>query len=172
MALGATGIMHGANGHTSSSVTELKNAAVVAEHRLPSVLDPSKLKITLTDLPKPLPPPESLVFGKTMTDHMLVINFGPTTGWTAPEIKPYAPLSLDPASSCLHYCSNVFEGMKAYVGPDGVPRLFRPELNMDRLARSAARVALPVSVSLFLCEQIIVNPAYSHSPSTKMLYLF
>jgi len=52
-------------------------------------------------------------------------------------------LSLDPTSSCLHYCPNVFEGMKAYVGADGKARLFRPELNVARLANSAARVALP-----------------------------
>jgi branched-subunit amino acid aminotransferase/4-amino-4-deoxychorismate lyase len=34
---------------------------------------------------------------------------------------------------------------KAYLGPDGKARLFRPELNVARLARSTARVALPVS---------------------------
>ena len=34
---------------------------------------------------------------------------------------------------------------KAYVGTDGKARLFRPELNVARLANSAARVALPVS---------------------------
>ena len=33
--------------------------------------------------------------------------------------------------------------MKAYAGPDGAPRLFRPELNMARLHASAARLALP-----------------------------
>ena len=43
---------------------------------------------------------------------MLVINYAPGTGWSAPEIKPYGPLSLDPMSSCFQYCPNVFEGMK------------------------------------------------------------
>ncbi|KAF5378268.1 hypothetical protein D9615_008691 [Tricholomella constricta] len=33
--------------------------------------------------------------------------------------------------------------MKAYRGPNGEPRLFRPKLNMEGLARSAERVALP-----------------------------
>lgn len=93
---------------------------------------------------------------------MLVATYDPTTGWSAPEIKPYGPLSLDPACSCFQYCPNVFEGMKvyihdqsdeaaltfcssqAYLGPDGKPRLFRPDLNMARLKRSAERVALPV----------------------------
>ena len=35
---------------------------------------------------------------------------------------------------------------QAYLGPDMAPRLFRPQLNMERMARSAERVALPVSI--------------------------
>ena len=35
-----------------------------------------------------------------------------------------------------------FEGMKAYHGADGRTRLFRPELNMARLRRSARRLQL------------------------------
>jgi len=49
---------------------------------------------------------------QTKTDHMLVAHFDPVNGWSAPEIKPYGPLHIDPASSCLQYCSNVFEGLK------------------------------------------------------------
>ncbi|KAF9070154.1 aminotransferase [Rhodocollybia butyracea] len=107
-------------------------------------LDPSKLIITRSESLKPIPKPEDLlVFGTIKTDHMLIVSFDPATGWSAPEIKPYGPLSLDPASSCFQYASNLFEGLKAYVGPDGVPRLFRPEKNMARMARSAERLALP-----------------------------
>lgn len=47
-----------------------------------------------------------------MTDHMLYVTYDPEIGWSAPEIRPYGPLSLDPASSCFQYCPNVFEGMK------------------------------------------------------------
>ncbi|KAG8902644.1 hypothetical protein FRB99_004296 [Tulasnella sp. 403] len=110
-----------------------------------------------------MPLPESLVFGQAgpslaalgtitdrtsqrqsgSTDHMLVISFDPETGWSDPVIKPYAPLSLDPASSVFHYATAVFEGMKAFRGPDGKPRLFRPELNMERMEKSADRIALP-----------------------------
>ena len=43
----------------------------------------------------------------------------------------------------LQYGAHCFEGMKAYAGPDGAPRLFRPELNMARLLSSATRLALP-----------------------------
>jgi branched-chain amino acid aminotransferase len=93
---------------------------------------------------------------------MAITSFHPASGWSPPEVKPYAPLTLDPASSCFQYASNVFEGMKvrhpqfswvdaadvhiqAYLGPDGKVRLFRPDLNMRRLERSMARLALPVS---------------------------
>lgn len=54
----------------------------------------------------------NFVYAQTKTDHMLVVTYEPSTGWSTPEIKPYGPLSLDPASSCLQYCPNVFEGMK------------------------------------------------------------
>ncbi|OAX31058.1 D-aminoacid aminotransferase-like PLP-dependent enzyme, partial [Rhizopogon vinicolor AM-OR11-026] len=106
-------------------------------------LDASKLKITLSETLKPLQPIETLQFGKTFSDHMVVATYDPTVGWSAPEVKPYGPIALDPASSCFHYGGNVFEGMKAYLGPDGEARLFRPDLNMRRLERSCARLALP-----------------------------
>ena len=49
---------------------------------------------------------------QVMTDHMMVAHYDPVHGWSAPEIKPYGPLLIDPASSCLQYATNVFEGMK------------------------------------------------------------
>jgi branched-subunit amino acid aminotransferase/4-amino-4-deoxychorismate lyase len=42
----------------------------------------------------------------------------------------------------LNYAVECFEGMNAYKGKDGRLRLFRPEMNMDRLASSAARLTL------------------------------
>ncbi|KIJ58938.1 hypothetical protein HYDPIDRAFT_32176 [Hydnomerulius pinastri MD-312] len=119
-----------------------------------SHLDVSKLTVTLTESPKALSAPETLRFGATFTDHMAVATFDPSTGWSDPVIKPYGPLSLDPASSCLQYSSNCFEGMKAYLGPDGKARLFRPELNMRRLERSAERLALPPFDSNAILELI------------------
>ncbi|KAH7913804.1 aminotransferase [Hygrophoropsis aurantiaca] len=106
-------------------------------------LNASKLKITLTSTPKEHTPAESLKFGKTYSDHIIYATYDPVTGWSDPEIRPYGPIALDPAASGIQFCSNVFEGMKAYLGADGVPRLFRPELNMRRLERSAGRLALP-----------------------------
>jgi branched-chain amino acid aminotransferase len=63
-------------------------------------------------------------------------------GWHAPTISPYRNLSLDPACSVFHYGLGAFEGMKAYRDSRGRVRLFRPELNMARMGRSMARLAL------------------------------
>ncbi|EKM75218.1 hypothetical protein AGABI1DRAFT_103071 [Agaricus bisporus var. burnettii JB137-S8] len=129
---------------TRNDAIDKANGATTNAFFEPSPLDASKLVVNLAKELKPIPPPESLVFGETKTDHMLIVHYDPAkNGWSAPEIKPYGPLSIDPASSCLQYCPNVFEGMKAYIGPQGEARLFRPQMNMERLVRSAARVALP-----------------------------
>jgi len=45
----------------------------------------------------------------------------------------------------FHYAVELFEGMKAYRGVDNRIRLFRPEMNMARMRKTAARSALPVS---------------------------
>ncbi|KAG6885239.1 hypothetical protein C0993_004533 [Termitomyces sp. T159_Od127] len=95
------------------------------------------------------------------SDHMLVASYDPVIGWSAPEIKPYGPLSLDPAASCFHYCPNVFEGMKARLHICK-PRLFRPKQNMERLVRSAERVALPPfdpDVLLVLIKRLVTIDA-------------
>ena len=49
------------------------------------------------------PSKEKLVFGTTLTDHMLTIEWERGTQWKAPQIVPYQDLKLSPAASCLHY---------------------------------------------------------------------
>lgn len=44
--------------------------------------------------------------------------------------------------------------MKAYKNKDGVVRLFRPDKNMQRMTRSAARLAFPVSASQRLIQSL------------------
>lgn len=50
---------------------------------------------------------------------------------------------MHPATSCLQYAFQCFEGMKAYRDAAGVLRLFRPDMNMRRFNKSAARLSLP-----------------------------
>lgn len=47
----------------------------------------------------------------------------------------------------IHRRQFIFNARQAYVGPDGIARLFRPDLNMSRMMRSADRAALPVCES-------------------------
>ena len=90
-------------------------------------------------------------FGKYYTDNMLIAEWSENTGWSDAEIKAYGPLSLDPATSVLHYGQEIFEGLKAYSQPDGGISLFRADANGERFARSAARMALPeLSVADFV----------------------
>ena len=74
---------------------------------------------------------------------MLSIEWTASQGWLAPRITPYQNLSLDPATCVFHYAFECFEGMKAYKCADGSLRLFRPDKNMRRINKSAARIALP-----------------------------
>lgn len=74
---------------------------------------------------------------------MLSIEWTASEGWLEPRITPYQNLSLDPASCVFHYGFECFEGMKAYKDNKGKIRLFRPDMNMARMNKSSARIALP-----------------------------
>jgi branched-chain amino acid aminotransferase len=102
------------------------------------------IKVTLTKNPKEKPAGgEALGFGKLFSDHMFLMDYQDGKGWHDPRIVPYGPLSLDPATTCLHYGQLIFEGMKAYKTPDGKIVMFRPKDNMERLNRGGARICLP-----------------------------
>ncbi|XP_007956313.1 branched-chain-amino-acid aminotransferase, mitochondrial [Orycteropus afer afer] len=102
------------------------------------------LQLEMTQEPHKKPnPSEPLVFGRTFTDHMLMVEWTGRKGWDLPRIKPFQNLTLHPACSGLHYSLQLFEGMKAFKGRDQRVRLFRPWLNMDRMLRSAQRLCLP-----------------------------
>jgi branched-chain amino acid aminotransferase len=93
---------------------------------------------------KPKPRDESkLGFGRIFTDHFFIVKHDADKGWHGATIEPWRPLSLDPASMCLHYGQEIFEGMKAYRGDDDSIYLFRPEENIKRMARSAERLCMP-----------------------------
>lgn len=85
---------------------------------------------------------------------MLTIEWTRTDGWQTPTIQPYQNLSLDPATCVFHYGFECFEGMKAYRDPAGRVRLFRPDKNMERFNKSAARIALPTFIPTALTDLI------------------
>ena len=92
---------------------------------------------------KPKPDPKTLVFGRSFTDHMFVMNYSTDKGWHDGRIVPYGPFELEPSAMVLHYAQEVFEGMKAYRTPDGGVQLFRPMENALRLQSSCERLCIP-----------------------------
>lgn len=114
-------------------------------------------------------------WGAAFADKMLIRHWSADKGWQQPQIVPYGPLQLSPASSVLHYGIEVFEGMKAFRGvqEDDI-RLFRPYLNAERLNISADRIALPEqSLSDFVQGlELLLNSIRDWVPSTPAsLYL-
>ncbi len=101
------------------------------------------MKITLTKNPKQKPDFNSLGFGKYFSDHMLVMDYAPETGWQEMEIIPYDQFQLAPSTTVLHYAQGIFEGCKAYKNKEGKITLFRPEENFKRFNRSAERLCMP-----------------------------
>ena len=92
---------------------------------------------------KELPDPNTLLFGKTFTDHMFLMNYDAGQGWHDARIVPYGPIALEPCAMVFHYAQEVFEGMKAYRDPEGGVRLFRPEENALRMQSSCQRLCIP-----------------------------
>jgi len=85
---------------------------------------------------------------------MVVCEWSEKDGWSESELKPYGPISLDPATAVFHYGQEIFEGLKAYRQPNGEIALFRPTANAKRFAKSAARLALPEMSEAMFIESI------------------
>lgn len=84
----------------------------------------------------------NLEFGAVFTDHMFSCDY--INGeWVNPEIIPYQPISVSPASRVFHYGQACFEGMKAYKDINNKIWLFRPDENYKRIIRSSLRLAMP-----------------------------
>jgi branched-chain amino acid aminotransferase len=101
-----------------------------------ALLPPEKLKPLYKD-------PMKLEFGRTFTDYMFTMQYTTADGWKNPQIKPYQPLVLDPATVMFHYSQAAFEGQKAYKSPQGDILLFRPLENAKRMNRSLNRMRMP-----------------------------
>src|SRR5690554_7215561 len=95
-------------------------------------------------------------------------------GWHGHEVRPYGPLTLDPAAAVLHYAQEIFEGLKAYRHADGSVWTFRPEKNAARFAASAHRLALPqLSTEDFLGSlEALVRTDLDWVPSGEEMSLY
>ncbi|KAK7210019.1 hypothetical protein V2G26_017197 [Clonostachys chloroleuca] len=130
---------------TQVNASGLKGKEALANGSNAAQLDASKIKYIFTANPRAVPNEATAnASDETIcTDHMITAVWRAYTGWEAPQLKPYGPLSIMPTASVLNYATECFEGMKAYRGDDGKLRLFRPNLNCERLNVSASRISLP-----------------------------
>ena len=102
-----------------------------------------EIKITKTQNPPQLTEESKLGFGKHFTDHMFLMDYEAGKGWHNARIVPFGYLSIHPASTVLHYGSEIFEGLKAYRTEKGNVQMFRPMENIKRMNNSAERMCLP-----------------------------
>jgi branched-chain amino acid aminotransferase len=105
------------------------------------------MPIKVLPLPKksmrPKPTDEkALGFGKHFADRMFLLDYEGGQ-WKNPRIQKLTPFALAPAAMCLHYAQEIFEGLKAYWTHDGRVVLFRPQMNIARMNRSAEALQMP-----------------------------
>lgn len=85
----------------------------------------------------------ALGFGHYFTDYMFTMKYTAERGWHDAKVEPNEPKPFDLATSIFHYAQGIFEGMKAFLQPDGSVAVFRPEENWARMNRSAERMCIP-----------------------------
>ena len=85
---------------------------------------------------------ENINFGAVFSDHMFTCDYVDGK-WINPEIIPYQPISVSPASRVFHYGQACFEGMKAFKDDNNDVWLFRPNENYNRIIKSSVRLAMP-----------------------------
>lgn len=85
---------------------------------------------------------KALNFGSVFSDHMFSCDYI-DGNWVNPEIIPYKPITLSPASKVFHYGQACFEGMKAFKDDNNKTWLFRPNDNYERIIKSSIRLAMP-----------------------------
>lgn len=84
----------------------------------------------------------NIPMGIVFTDHMFICDYE-NGQWNNPRIEPMGLIPTHPAAMALHYGQAIFEGLKATLGKEETPLLFRPEQNAKRLNFSADRMGMP-----------------------------
>lgn len=84
----------------------------------------------------------NLGFGKIFSDHMFIADYKDGE-WQDMRIVPFGYLPMHPAMSSIHYGQSIFEGLKARKKENGEIIIFRPEKNLERMNKSAYRMAMP-----------------------------
>ena len=84
----------------------------------------------------------SLDFGYRETSYSYVCNYK-DGAWEEGGLTTDHTVTLSECSGILHYCQEVFEGLKAYTTETGDIVCFRPDMNAQRMQDSAKRLVMP-----------------------------
>lgn len=85
---------------------------------------------------------DNLVFGRTFTDHMFIVDYD-DEGWKNARIIPFQDLAFNPSMFAIHYGQSIFEGLKAFRFENGDIEVFRPDQHAERINISAKRMCMP-----------------------------
>ncbi len=84
----------------------------------------------------------NLGFGYITTDKRYVATYK-NGSWGKGELVDDPNVVMNECAGILHYCQEVFEGLKAYTTEDGHIVAFRPDMNAKRMVESAKRLEMP-----------------------------
>ena len=84
----------------------------------------------------------NLGFGYQPCDYSYVCNYR-NGAWEEGGLTSDHTVTLSECAGILHYCQEIFEGLKAYTTAAGDIVCFRPDLNAARMADSARRLVMP-----------------------------
>jgi len=162
------------------STSSLRNSAVhpATIPEKPETFYHRDLEIIRATAAQMMKKPESLdglKFGHSFSDHMMEADWDHEKGWSHPVVSPLHDFKMHPGAKVLHYAIELFEGMKAYRGVDNKIRIFRPDKNMERMRRTAARAALPdfdaEELIKIMCDLVKIDKEWVPYSSTGSLYV-
>ena len=84
----------------------------------------------------------NLPFSYMKTSYSYVCNYK-DGAWGEGFLTEDHSVTMSECAGILHYCQEVFEGLKAYTTQDGHIVCFRPDLNAQRMHDSAERLCMP-----------------------------
>ena len=99
----------------------------------------------------------NLGFGYVKTPYRFVADYRHGK-WNKGRLTTYDKIVIPESAGVLQYAQTAFEGLKAYTTRDGRIVTFRPDLNAERMAQSAARLempALPEGMFMEAVEKVI-----------------
>lgn len=85
---------------------------------------------------------ENLGFEYQETDKRYISNYE-NGEWDEGTLSSDSDIVINESAGVLQYCQQVFEGLKAYTTKDGDVVTFRPDLNAERMLKSAEGLQMP-----------------------------